>query len=260
MKLKRKSPSHRGGKPLLTAEEKHQRRLDYIRGWRKRNREKLRLYFAAYRKEHGLDAYSREYYRRNKTKWDERSKRADVIESARCYRQRTKAKRNTARREWDKRNPERAAAIARRSRARCRLQKRAKDKLYRQQKPDICKASIARAKAAKPELYKAISVQSSQRRRARKRALPVERVSWRKLRARDRGRCHLCGLTIDGRITFDHLIPVVRGGAHAEWNLMLAHDRCNKSRGTKQILETETRESAERYIAVRLAAYVETAA
>lgn len=53
------------------------------------------------------------------------------------------------------------------------------------------------------------------------------------------------------RRTFDHLIPVVRHGAHAEWNLMLAHDRCNKRRGTTQILPAETKDAALAYIAAR---------
>lgn len=133
------------------------------------------------------------------------------------------------------------------------IKKKAKDARYRARHRERLNATIAASKAAKPQLYRAISVQSSLRRRARKRSLLVERVSWKRLRAA--GRCHLCGLPIESRSTFDHLIPIVRGGAHAEWNLMQAHDRCNKSRGTKPLFNPETKEEAERYIASRMAQY-----
>jgi hypothetical protein len=242
-------------KKLLTPEEKAERRRARAQRWRDKNKEKLRLYFAAYRKAKGLNAYAAAYYRKNKAKWRERSKRPDVKAKARAQRTRTKDQRNAKHLDWCQRNPDRAEQIARRHREKRKPQKREADRLYRLQKPEAYKASIARAKAAKPDLYNAIAVQSSLRRRARKRGLPVERVSWKRLRARAGGRCHLCGKTIAGRGTFDHLIPVLRGGAHAEWNLMHAHDRCNKSRGTKPLFTPETRKEAERYIASRLAQF-----
>lgn len=49
------------------------------------------------------------------------------------------------------------------------------------------------------------------------------------------------------------MVPVVRNGAHAEWNLMVAHLKCNQSRGVKQILPFETKEEAVRYIADHVA-------
>ena len=72
--------------------------------------------------------------------------------------------------------------------------------------------------------------------------------------ARDRGRCHLCRKPVrpgskafDTR-SFDHLIPVLRGGPWAEWNLALAHVRCNQRRGSRRVLAVEDRPSAEAYI------------
>lgn len=253
----RKPPSHRGGRPILTREEKLERQRARARLWRERNREKLRAYFQQYAADHREDLKRYHAGRYQENRGDilaaERAHNATPEGKAqlRAYRIANREARNASRREWDRKNPARAKAITARARAKNRERRRQKDRAYRQQTPDVYRQSIARAKAAKPELYKAISVQSSLRRRARKRALPVEPVSRKRIAARDSGRCHLCQRSILERPTFDHLIPVVRGGAHAEWNLMLAHDRCNKSRGTKQILPVETREAAEAYIAAR---------
>jgi len=99
------------------------------------------------------------------------------------------------------------------------------------------------------------------KRRARVRASTVEPVSIIQIYARDGRRCHLClGRMDKADRSIDHLIPVCRGGAHARWNLMAAHLACNKRRGTRQILPTETKEAAEQYVADRLAAYAREAA
>jgi 5-methylcytosine-specific restriction endonuclease McrA len=236
----------------VTKAEKLERQRARAARWRAAHRDELRRYFAAYRRAHNLNAYYRNYYQAHKAKWNERAKREDVRATARAWRERTKDKRNAARREWDRRNPERARQIDLRRRERRREKKREADRVYRQQQRARCRASIARAKAAKPEKYRAIQAQSSLRRRARKRASVVERVSHLYLRERDGMRCHLCGLLIDGAASFDHLIPVARGGAHAEWNLMLAHLACNRRRGTRALFTPETRDNAELYMATRL--------
>lgn len=117
---------------------------------------------------------------------------------------------------------------------------------------DCQKASIARSKAAKPDKYRLIQRQSSMRRRSRKAQLPTEPVSVTRVFSRDGGLCHLCGKPVSsGERSLDHLIPVVRGGASAEWNLATAHLRCNQRRGTRQVLPVETREEAEKYITAK---------
>lgn len=68
------------------------------------------------------------------------------------------------------------------------------------------------------------------------------------------------GIVVPADLTFDHLIPVVRLGPWAPWNLMVAHDRCNKRRHTKPVLAEETRDAAEAYIAAKLASHAEEAA
>ena len=56
------------------------------------------------------------------------------------------------------------------------------------------------------------------------------------------GRCHLCDEQMLPEVsdhpdscTFDHLIPVSKGGTRATNNLKLAHRRCNRMRGDKPL-------------------------
>ncbi len=233
----------------LQAQRERQRR------WRGNNREHLRAYFRKYRAEHPE-------IKMRLAKWHQ--------EKGRFRRKPLTEAQKANRREWDAKNRdklranrrlrairdrEREREISKRSRAKNRLTKRLKDAEYRRQKPELYKASIARAKAAKPELYREISVNSALARRARRRQAVTERISIRKIRKRDKDLCHLCGGAVArDQLSLDHLIPVIRQGAHAEWNLMVAHLRCNKIRGIKQLIFPENRESAEAYICSRNAA------
>lgn len=69
----------------------------------------------------------------------------------------------------------------------------------------------------------------------------VPTISIEQLGDRDRWRCHLCHRHVNRALksphpnspTFDHLIPVSRGGPDTPENLRLAHRRCNCSRGTR---------------------------
>ena len=52
--------------------------------------------------------------------------------------------------------------------------------------------------------------------------------------------CHICRNPIHHeRISFDHIVPLSRGGLHVEENLAPAHLRCNSLKGTK-ILTSHT--------------------
>lgn len=70
----------------------------------------------------------------------------------------------------------------------------------------------------------------SQTRRARKQAAqaPGVRISWQAIVARSRGLCGICGKKVkDNEGSFDHILPLAQGGAHAEYNLQVAHRLCN---------------------------------
>jgi hypothetical protein len=55
----------------------------------------------------------------------------------------------------------------------------------------------------------------------------VRHEVWR----RDRGTCVDCGAR--GRLEFDHIIPVVRGGANTVRNLEIRCESCNRSKGAR---------------------------
>jgi 5-methylcytosine-specific restriction endonuclease McrA len=229
-----------------------EKQREYMRGWRERNREKMRAYFRRYASEN--KERIRKNFDRHRAKYNAakraRQATAEAQAKRRAYDDAHRATIRAQRKDWVTKNPERAKAIEERRRIRRAPKKREKDRAYRQQNPERCKAIVARAKAKNPELYRQHSVKSVQARRARKRAAPVERVSLPRIEQRDRSLCHLCGKHVERRDrSFDHLIPVVRGGAHAEWNLVIAHLRCNKRRGTKRILPAETKAAAVAYIA-----------
>lgn len=58
----------------------------------------------------------------------------------------------------------------------------------------------------------------------------------RRLLSRRQGhRCALCQRFLNGDWTLDHVVPVSKGGTSRAENLMLAHGRCNGSRGSATI-------------------------
>lgn len=71
-------------------------------------------------------------------------------------------------------------------------------------------------------------------RRARKRAATIGVVDFDRILARDGWVCHLCGgLVAAGELSFDHIVPLAKGGAHTEGNLAVAHLRCNLRKGAR---------------------------
>ena len=67
----------------------------------------------------------------------------------------------------------------------------------------------------------------------------TRRDRHRKLVARGRPPCHLCGEEIDYAafhleplsFTIDHIIPLAKGGADSLENLAPAHRKCNRAKG-----------------------------
>jgi hypothetical protein len=69
----------------------------------------------------------------------------------------------------------------------------------------------------------------------------AELVTMDYLIERDRGICGLCGLSVEGHLTWphpmsssmDHIVPLSRGGLHTKVNLQLAHLGCNIRKGNR---------------------------
>jgi 5-methylcytosine-specific restriction endonuclease McrA len=71
-------------------------------------------------------------------------------------------------------------------------------------------------------------------RRARAVGNGIERVSYRRIVERDGMVCHLCGNAVaTHELSYDHIVPISRGGRHAEDNIKVAHRLCNVRRGNK---------------------------
>lgn len=87
-----------------------------------------------------------------------------------------------------------------------------------------------------PERYRANKQRAGMVRRARKRGTQIEPVDTDAIVARDRSICGICGRKVERKdLSFDHIVPLSRGGPHTEANLQVAHWRCNVKRGAGRI-------------------------
>lgn len=220
--------------------------------WRAATREHQREYYARYRKEHPkLKEYHANYYR-TVGKAQNQQNKDKITEQKRLWRKNNPDKVKATNKAYRERNWEKVKARTKRYHEKHPEVRRKSNRKYRERNAVKIDKRIAKCRAAKPELYKSINVIQSAKRRARKKAAIIEKVSINNIVKRDANRCHLCLLAVSTKErSLDHLIPVSRIGAHAEWNLMLAHLSCNQRRGDKQILVMETKEYAEHYIATR---------
>ena len=215
---------------------------DYMRTYAAEHREELKTYRAArYRAKHLETKQQHASYRE--------ANREKILAWQRHHREVNRDKINAALRAKRQANLEAARERERVLRRLNPEKKRERDAEYRRRHPETYRASIERAKKAKPEHYKLIQRDSHARRRARKAQVTVEAVKARDIIRRDRGVCRLCRLPVDaGQVSLDHLIPILRQGPHVEWNLALAHLRCNQQRGTRRVLQSETKEGALAYL------------
>lgn len=70
--------------------------------------------------------------------------------------------------------------------------------------------------------------EKTMRYKARKQAATIGPVELDRILARDGWVCHICGeLVAPGELSFDHIVPLAKGGAHTESNLAVAHKACN---------------------------------
>jgi 5-methylcytosine-specific restriction endonuclease McrA len=76
--------------------------------------------------------------------------------------------------------------------------------------------------------------QSNANRRAQRISTKTERISYIKLLTEFGMNCSICGGVIeDGQLSFDHVIPLVRGGTHTMDNIRPAHLSCNKKKSRR---------------------------
>jgi 5-methylcytosine-specific restriction endonuclease McrA len=82
-------------------------------------------------------------------------------------------------------------------------------------------------------LRRRMAAAQNARRRAEKMCAPaVELVTYEQIIGRDGDSCHLCGKWLSvHEMTFDHVLPLSRGGEHTPENIRLAHRSCNSKKG-----------------------------
>ena len=96
-------------------------------------------------------------------------------------------------------------------------------------------ATITLRRAAYYQANKEKTRQGQARREARKLGNEYEHVSYVAILAKWGMVCHICGGEIANRsdLHFDHVIPLARGGAHAERNIKPSHAVCNMRKGAR---------------------------
>lgn len=146
----------------------------------------------------------------------------------------------------------------------CRECKRAQDKAYYEKNSEKVKARVNKKRCEDPEKEKERQrqkylkkrehyiakakewVQNNPERRreiSRKYATMYENLKkerdldpdYKVILERDGLFCYLCQreITDDEKYHIDHIIPITKGGWHAEFNLAIAHDSCNISKQNK---------------------------
>ena len=108
---------------------------------------------------------------------------------------------------------------------------------WRANNPETRRAIEARYWKRHPEKMRA----KNARGKARRRGQVVETVDPLAIYERDGWICQLCGEGVDSAIaspdprsaSLDHIIPLSRGGVHAEVNCQLAHRSCNSRKGNR---------------------------
>lgn len=119
----------------------------------------------------------------------------------------------------------------------------ARQKAFREHNPDAAAAIRRRHLQAHPEKNQ----EWVNRYRARKIAATVEPVDYSVIAERDENVCHICGFDVDLTVgtydpmarTFDHVIPLSRGGAHSMENVKVAHRLCNIRKNNRHVIRAD---------------------
>lgn len=209
-----------------------------------------REYFRAYDSAHSEER--REYHRKrraeNPDEYRERNRayadthREQKAETGRSWYAANKERARATRKAWYEANREKMRLYNQEYRAKNaeairqqRNQHGTSDKVREYQRKyhrDHAEENRARAKAWRennPERARENHVEAIQRRRARLAGATVEKVDRAAIIARDKSICGICRkYVVPEQMSLDHIIPLSLGGPHAQWNLQVAHQRCNQ--------------------------------
>lgn len=95
--------------------------------------------------------------------------------------------------------------------------------------------AVRRFRERNPEAFRVIHRRGSEKHKAMRRgAKRVGRISFERIKTRDKMVCHLCRKRVSLKVLeFDHVIPLAAGGSHTEDNIAVSHRRCNRSKSAK---------------------------
>lgn len=138
---------------------------------------------------------------------------------------------------WRERNRERHLAIARaywhRHTARIKARQHANREKYRAVK----NAYSAKWKRENRERWDEIRAGVVHRRRARERGVKAERFDVADVIKRDGMKCYLCRRRVARKdLSFDHVVPLSKGGTHTPENVRVTHLKCNLKKNTHLVL------------------------
>lgn len=93
---------------------------------------------------------------------------------------------------------------------------------------------LAKLRIENPEKLKVIYRERYARRKARILGTQIGKVSYQNIVNRNGMVCGICSQEVLlSDLSFDHIIPLARGGDHIEENLQVAHRKCNSSKGAR---------------------------
>ncbi len=205
----------------LASEHQEERKVynrEYGKRWRIENRERIALRQKLYYEGH--EKLERERAREEKSRY--RAENPDhALVKAKAYRE-------EHRQEINERARQRRAANPEKYRAACRK--------WRATHPEKAKANTDEWEKENPEKWWALKKKHNLARKARLRGITTEPIDLMAIIDRDKNLCGICHKLVrpEDR-SFDHILPLSRGGAHAEYNLQLAHMRCNSRKGAGRI-------------------------
>jgi 5-methylcytosine-specific restriction endonuclease McrA len=119
---------------------------------------------------------------------------------------------------------------------------RRKMAVWRERYPERSRAYLLEWRTANKDRVLHYSKNATHKRRAQKAASAGTGISfraWNRLVDRFQGRCAYCGLPPQPNevLEQDHVVPLSRGGAHSEGNILPACDTCNVRKSDRLIVE-----------------------
>lgn len=135
-------------------------------------------------------------------------------------------------RKWKERNPEKYKAMQAKSAAKRRKQAAAYEAEWRKENKEKCAEKAKRWRRNHPEYSNRINEQNRRERKKNNGGVLSKEIS-KKLLELQKGKCAACRASLDDGFHIDHIMPLSKGGEHADNNVQLLCPFCNVSKHNK---------------------------